>query len=133
MMEDSADHTHIRPEETLPLDVIEDAVKTYFSCFHAQPYSLLCQNLFQDANRINPVILKPMLALAIRCSNHIYWKNPKVVRNWIHNLVEESWQELISMYAAGNTDLTYLQGLCLQAQVDFSGKLHQNSRGWLLC
>lgn len=110
----------------LPLDVIKDGVKTYFAYFHAQPYSLLCPNLFKVTEHISPVILNPMLALAIRCSNHAFWEDPKVVRTWIQNLAEESWKELTQIYGAGNTGLTYLQALCLQAQVDFGSKFSSN-------
>jgi len=108
--------------ENLPPDVIEDGVKTYFSCFHAQPYTLLCQSSIGASHSIHSVVLNPMLALAIRCSSHSYWKDPLLVRKWIHNLTEKSWQELLLMYGEGNTSLKYLQGLCLLAQVDFSGK-----------
>jgi hypothetical protein len=111
--------------DALPLDVIEDGVKTYFTCFHAQPYTLLCQKSFPVPNAIHPVILNPMMALAIRCSSHVYWKDPLLVRKWIQTLTEKSWQELLLMYGEGNTGLKYLQGLCLLAQVDFSGIFNQ--------
>ncbi len=109
--------------EKLPPDVVEDGIMTYFKCFHGQPYSLLCQKSLIGAHQpLSPVVLDPMLALAIRCSSHPYWADREKSKRWMQSLTKKSWHDLLHMYGEGHTGLHYLQGLCLLAQVDFAGK-----------
>ena len=62
-----------------------------------------------------------MLALSIRCSRQLFWSNKSVLGHATRSLSERSWQHLLQLYSQGATDLEYLQGLCLLAQVDFAG------------
>jgi hypothetical protein len=62
-----------------------------------------------------------MLALSIRCSQQPFWSNESVLGLATRSLSERSWQHLLQLYGQGATDLEYLQGLCLLAQVDFAG------------
>ncbi|CZT46060.1 uncharacterized protein RSE6_06438 [Rhynchosporium secalis] len=107
--------------EALPSDVVEDGIISYFTCFHAQPYNLLCQNFSLGPNRsLGPLVLNPMLALSIRCSTHQYWADERNLHEWNRALTEKAWQDLLHRYGEGDTSLEYLQGLCLLAQVDFA-------------
>ncbi|PBP20744.1 hypothetical protein BUE80_DR008302 [Diplocarpon rosae] len=107
--------------EGLPSDVIDDGIRSYFMCFHAQPYNLMCQQAsLRPGHTLDPVVLSPMLALSIRCSSHPFWSDQSKLSNWIGTLTEKSWKEMINLYAEGDTSLPYLQGLCLLAQVDFA-------------
>jgi hypothetical protein len=103
----------------LPHDVVQDAIETYFRAFHGQPYTLLLQS--SSIRSLGVVILNPMLALSIRCSSHPFWSDKAALRNAIISLSERSWHHLTQLYGEGATDLEYLQGLCLLAQVDFAG------------
>ncbi|KAI6711761.1 C6 transcription factor [Diplocarpon mali] len=110
--------------EGLASDVVDDGIKTYFMCFHAQPYNLMCQQAsLRLSHTLHPVVLNPMLALSIRCSSHPFWSDRSKLNNWIGALTEKSWKELVNLYSEGDTSLPYLQGLCLLAQVDFAGYL----------
>ncbi|PBP16908.1 hypothetical protein BUE80_DR012383 [Diplocarpon rosae] len=107
--------------EGLPSDVVDDGIRSYFMCFHAQPYNLMCQQAsLQPGHTLDPVALSPMLALSIRCSSHPFWSDQSKLNDWIGALTEKSWKELVNLYAEGDTSLPYLQGLCLLAQVDFA-------------
>lgn len=108
----------------LPTDVVEDGIIAYFTCFHAQPYNLLCQDSSLGPNcSLDPVVLNPMLALSIRCSSHKFWTTEEKINDWICALTERSWHDLLQRYGEGDTSLAYLQGLCLLAQVDFAGMM----------
>jgi hypothetical protein len=101
---------------------VEDGVATYFKCFHAQPFSLMCQQDSRTApDSMSLVVLNSMLSLSIRCSSHPFWADRSTLNRWIDGLTEKSWRELLRMYGESNTNLEYLQGLCLLSQVDFAG------------
>ncbi|KAG0648866.1 putative transcriptional regulatory [Hyphodiscus hymeniophilus] len=104
--------------DSMSQDVIQDGLETYFNSFHGQPYALFVQPV--DYSSLGTVIVNPMLALSIRCSSHHFWSKDSVLRNAIQALSESSWKHLIGLYGEGATDLEYLQGLCLLAQVDFA-------------
>ncbi|KAK0103520.1 hypothetical protein ONS95_005541 [Cadophora gregata] len=107
--------------EGLPADVIEDGIIAYFTCFHSQPYNLLCRAASLRPNSsLDPVVLNPMLALSIRCSSHEFWEDQSKINDWIRALSDWSWYNLLQRYGEGDTSLEYLQGLCLLAQVDFA-------------
>lgn len=96
-------------------------------CFHAQPYNLMCQSAsLRTGSNLDPVVLNPMLALSIRCSTHPFWSDQSKVNIWIRTLTEKSWRDLVYSYSEGDTSLSYLQGLCLLAQVDFAGMSNLN-------
>jgi hypothetical protein len=105
--------------ESLSQEVIQDGIEAYFNSFHAQPYALFVQPV--DFNSLGTVVLNPMLALSIRCSLHPFWTSKSVLQSATQALSERSWQQLLRLYGEGATDLEYLQGLCLLAQVDFAG------------
>ncbi len=116
------DYSRLVGIETLPEDVIEDGVQTYFKSFHAQPYSLMCRKSSLGAiHEIHSAVVNPMLALSIRCSSHPFWTDRPKVQSWMNILTEKSWRDLLYLYGEGDTSLQYLQGLCLLAQVDFAG------------
>ena len=100
--------------------MVQDGIETYFKSFHGQPYALLLRSA--GIRSLGVVILNPMLALSIRCSSHPFWSNESVLRSAIDSLSKRSWQHLLQFYDQGATDLEYLQGLCLLAQVDFAGR-----------
>ncbi|KAG4434835.1 hypothetical protein IFR05_009674 [Cadophora sp. M221] len=113
--------TFYRGSEDLPSDVVEDGIVAYFTCFHAQPYNLMCQNSSLGPNcSLDPLVLNPMLALSFRCSSHNFWADQQKTNDWIRALTEISWRDLMHRYGEGDTSLEYLQGLCLLAQVDFA-------------
>ena len=103
----------------MPQEVIQDGLETYFNAFHGQPYALFVHPV--DLTTLGTVILKPMLALSIRCSRNPFWSNGSILQSATRSLSERSWQHLLRLYGDGATDLEYLQGLCLLAQVDFAG------------
>ncbi len=103
----------------MPQDVVQDGIEIYFKYFHGQPYALLLRSA--DIRSLGVVILNPMLALTIRCSSHPFWSNESVLQNAVASLSDRSWQHLLQLFGQGATDLEYLQGLCLLAQVDFAG------------
>jgi hypothetical protein len=100
-------------------EVVQDGVETYFNSFHGQPYALFVHPI--DFNSLGTVILNPMMALSIRCSSHPSWSIESNLKSATSALSERSWQHLLRLYGEGTTDLEYLQGLCLLAQVDFAG------------
>jgi len=111
------------PLDLLPSDVILDGVATYFKCLHNQPYTLFGPRNHKDFRRqCGNEILLPMLALSIRCSKHDYWSNRSKMFQTSYMAAEHTWNILQELYWRSKTSLSYLQGLCLLAQVDFASK-----------
>ena len=99
---------------------------TYITCFHDQPYSVFSKNwLLSRACSLPPEIAFPLVALTSRISrpSHESLEDDVPVPMYC---ARKAWDILSSQYRDGQMGLSFLQGTCLMAQVDFAdGKAHR--------
>lgn len=103
-----------------------EGVVLYFENFHNQPYPLLSRLsscIPQSVAELPPPIVRyPMLALSLRTSSHPFVESRELQQKLVRNLSEAAWQLLTQAYSKMDIGISYFQGLCLLAQVDFAGE-----------
>ncbi len=67
-------------------------------------------------------VLYPMLAVSLRTCRHPFLRDKKTMVETLDILAAAAWDLLATAYARFEFDLSYFQGLCLLAQVDFASK-----------
>ncbi|KAH7346096.1 hypothetical protein BKA66DRAFT_602766 [Pyrenochaeta sp. MPI-SDFR-AT-0127] len=101
--------------------VISEGIALYFSNYCNQPCPILSQFNSFDLSTENPlpaIILYPLLALSLRSSRSTSLGGRQRKRELVETITQHSWNLLTKAYCAFDLDDTYLQGLCLLAQVD---------------
>lgn len=125
-----ADHRRNPTDLRLPDTLISEGIALYFSNHCNQPCPVLSQFISMDLHTNNPlpsIILYPLLALSLRSSQSTSLGDRQRKREWLDTIAQHSWNLLTKAYCTFDLDDTYLQGLCLLAQVDAGGELVRSS------
>ncbi|THC93269.1 hypothetical protein EYZ11_007255 [Aspergillus tanneri] len=111
--------------EGLPPDFVKSQVDLYLTFFHDQPYCVFSRDWLQSrADSLPPEIAFPLVALTSRLSlgasedfgSHVPPPNP----------ASQAWEILSNLHRDGKVGLSFLQGTCLMAQLDFAdGRAHR--------
>ncbi|KAH7080131.1 hypothetical protein BKA63DRAFT_236386 [Paraphoma chrysanthemicola] len=104
----------------LPDAIISEGIVLYFSNFCNQPCPILAysQSLEFRKEDIPPMMLYAMLALSLRSSHNSFFASRSERAECIARLTKLAWDLITRAYCEFDIDDTYLQALCLHAQVD---------------
>ncbi|KAJ5662935.1 hypothetical protein N7507_003666 [Penicillium longicatenatum] len=110
----------------ISIPLIESEVQVYLNDFHDQPYCVFDRQwLLENKDTLPPEVIFPLVALTRRLSV----KSPGLPDGTISKgnaCAERAWQILSTKYREGKTDLSFLQGTFLVAQLDFAdGNAHR--------
>ncbi|PLB53556.1 hypothetical protein P170DRAFT_435157 [Aspergillus steynii IBT 23096] len=108
------------------VDFVKSQVEVYLLYFHDQPYCVFSKDwLLSRASSLPAEIAFPLVALTSRLSLHprgIFASNVPTAEYW----AEKAWDTLSTQYRDSQMGLSFLQGTCLMAQVDFAdGRAHR--------
>lgn len=99
-------------------------MQVYLNDFHDQPYCVFDRQwLLANTDSLSPEVIFPLIALTRRLSIN----SPGLLDGSTGNIcAERAWQILSIKYRDGKTDLSFLQGTFLVAQLDFAdGNAHR--------
>lgn len=112
----------------LPNSLVEQEVGVYLTEFHDQPYCLFEKSwLLENQSTLPPEIKYALIAMTRgRSADSPGMPDQDVSARTF--CIEQAWQILSKKYLEGNTDLTFLQGTFLIAQLDLAdGKSRRGS------
>ncbi|KAJ5946944.1 hypothetical protein N7454_003783 [Penicillium verhagenii] len=117
---------HSAYDSPLHVALIVSAVHVYLNDFHDQPYCVFSKEwLLENKNELPPEIVFPLIALTRRLS--VNFPDPiEGIPSTSSKCAERAWHLLSVKYCDGKTDLSFLQGTFLVAQLDFAdGNVHR--------
>ncbi|KAJ6003370.1 hypothetical protein N7451_005917 [Penicillium sp. IBT 35674x] len=117
-------HQDFASNSPLSIPLIESEVQVYLNDFHDQPYCVFDKQwLLENKDALPQEVLFPLVALTRRLSA----SSPGLLDGSTGNLcAERAWQILSIKFRDGKTDLSFLQGTFLLAQLDFAdGNAHR--------